>query len=421
MAGQEISRESVSLDERVFTASKVFSLLQLHLVRAKTETAPDLDTFYKDYLHTILATDDRYQFDLATIEFVAEVHNGHTFFWDVWLEENHNQPLGFYAAPIDGKWVVQKSFVNDLRPGDVLDKIDDIAIEAFFLQQQRYISASSPTARRHNLFLLPYLFPEQFTLALGDGRQVAVNRPTLSNHSEKTEGRWLKPGVTAYIRIPEFFDPSFEGRAVDYVRQFHTAKVLLIDVRNNSGGISPWRLIGTIMDRPYRGWKESSKLPPPSCHADGEAASRSTVDSEKKKDDSKAMANSSDDGVTHPSLIKSHDLKSPRPDAFQGRLILLVNGGCVSACEDFVEPSKESGRAILVGETTQGSSGVPLVYDFHNGMTLRIAARRYLFPDGSEFEGIGIKPDVEVRTTIEDLKSGRDPVLEEALQLAEKL
>jgi C-terminal processing protease CtpA/Prc len=53
-------------------------------------------------------------------------------------------------------------------------------------------------------------------------------------------------------------------------------------------------------------------------------------------------------------------------------------------------------------------------------MTLRIAANRYLFPDGSEFEGIGIEPDIEVHTTIEDLKAGRDPVLERALQLTSK-
>lgn len=97
-----------------------------------------------------------------------------------------------------------------------------------------------------------------------------------------------------------------------------------------------------------------------------------------------------------------------------------MDGGCVSACEDFVEPSKDSGRAILVGETTQGSSGLPLIYDFHNGMSLRIATKRYYFPDGSEFEGLGIKPDVEVHTTIDDLKNGRDPVLEKALELASK-
>jgi carboxyl-terminal processing protease len=99
-------------------------------------------------------------------------------------------------------------------------------------------------------------------------------------------------------------------------------------------------------------------------------------------------------------------------------VILLVDGGCVSACEELVEPFKDSGRGTVVGETTEGCSGLPYVYDFHNGMTLKVAVKRLYFPDGSEFEGVGIKPDVEVHPTIEWLKSGRDLILEKAHELA---
>jgi carboxyl-terminal processing protease len=114
------------------------------------------------------------------------------------------------------------------------------------------------------------------------------------------------------------------------------------------------------------------------------------------------------------------DVVDPSPDAFHGQVVLLADGGCVSACEDFVEPFKQSGRGIIVGETTQGSSGVPLFYDFGNGMTLKVANKRLYFPDGSEFEGVGIKPDVEIHPTIESLKAGRDVIFDKALELADK-
>jgi len=166
-------------------------------------------------------------------------------------EQRKQSTLGFYATPLDAKWVVQTSFLDNLKPGDSISKIDDTAIEAFFLQQRRYISASSTAAQRRNLFLLPYLFPEQFTLTLEGGRQITVNRANLKKPPEKTEGRWVKPGATAYIRIPAFFDPSLEEDALNYVRQFRRAKLLLIDVRNNAGGIPPARLISALMDRPY--------------------------------------------------------------------------------------------------------------------------------------------------------------------------
>lgn len=80
-----------------------------------------------------------------------------------------------------------------------------------------------------------------------------MNSPVL-----ETEGRWLKSGVTAYIRIPAFLRPPFEERALDYVHQFQNAKTLIIDVRNNGGGIPPKRLVAALMDRPYRTWKEST-------------------------------------------------------------------------------------------------------------------------------------------------------------------
>ena len=407
------SSASLSVGDRVFVASKTYSLLQLHLCRGGKEIAPDLDGLYRNYLDKMVSADDRRQFDLATIEFVAQLHNGHTFFWDTWLDESNNQPLGFYARPLEGKWVVQTSFLESLKPGDVVSLIDGTAVEAFFLRERRYISASSLAAQRSNLFLYPYLFPEQFTLTLEDRRQVSINRTVLTRRPEKTEGRWVRPGATAYIRIPSFFNPSQEEEALDFVRQFHKSKVLIIDVRNNPGGIPPERLIRVLMDRPYRRWVEFTTA----CLGMANAARQTTKN---ESDGSRGVPYvASDLSGDSKSALESRVIAAS-PNAFRGQLILLVDGGCVSACEDLVEPSKESGRATIVGQTTQGSSGLPFIYDFKNGMSLRVAVKRYFFPDGSEFEGVGIKPDIEVHTTIKDLKNGRDLVLEKALDLAAK-
>jgi carboxyl-terminal processing protease len=54
-------------------------------------------------------------------------------------------------------------------------------------------------------------------------------------------------------------------------------------------------------------------------------------------------------------------------------------------------------------------------------MLLSLGARRVSFPDGSEFEGVGIKPDVEVDMTVQDLRTGNDPVLDKANTLIREL
>ena len=72
----------LSPEERTFTASKVYSLVRGYFFSANGLQTPGLDVSYKTYLRTALTSDDRRQFDLATIEFVSQLHDGHTFFWD---------------------------------------------------------------------------------------------------------------------------------------------------------------------------------------------------------------------------------------------------------------------------------------------------------------------------------------------------
>jgi carboxyl-terminal processing protease len=75
---------------------------------------------------------------------------------------------------------------------------------------------------------------------------------------------------------------------------------------------------------------------------------------------------------------------------------------------------------VIIGEPAWGSTGQPLVTDFRNGMSLSVSTKRESFPDGSQFEGIGIIPDTEVHPTADDLRTGTDPVLYKPITLARK-
>jgi C-terminal processing protease CtpA/Prc len=45
-----------------------------------------------------------------------------------------------------------------------------------------------------------------------------------------------------------------------------------------------------------------------------------------------------------------------------------------------------------------------------------VGSKHEMFPDGSPFEGVGIRPDVEVAPSVDDIRAGRDVVLEAAKQ-----
>jgi len=155
-------------------------------------------------------------------------------------------------------------------------------------------------------------------------------------------------------------------------------------------------LTSQLMDRPYRWWTEATPMLLPYFHfraSEGKWQYQPFDTSE---------------------MTWRNPGSQPAKENFKGKLALLVDGGCNSACEDFTMPFKDNGRALVVGTTTAGSSGQPYVLDLGNGMMALVGAKREMFPDGSPFEGVGIKPDLEIAPTAEDLKQGKDIVLEAA-------
>lgn len=99
-------------------------------------------------------------------------------------------------------------------------------------------------------------------------------------------------------------------------------------------------------------------------------------------------------------------------------LVVLINEGTASASEITAGAIQDHQRGKLVGTKSFGKGSVqswtPLV---NNQGAVRITIARWLTPRERQINGVGLTPDVEVPLTEEDLKAGRDPQLERAIQL----
>ncbi len=105
---------------------------------------------------------------------------------------------------------------------------------------------------------------------------------------------------------------------------------------------------------------------------------------------------------------------------YRGRVIVLSGRHVMSSCEAFVLMMKQVPGCTIVGDTTYGSSGNPRPHRLPNGVTVYLPSWKAMTPDGKCFEGQGIPPDVELKTTPEDFAGGADPVLEKALEVLRK-
>lgn len=101
---------------------------------------------------------------------------------------------------------------------------------------------------------------------------------------------------------------------------------------------------------------------------------------------------------------------------YHGKIAVLAGPGVVSSCEAFVLMMKQVPGCAIVGEPTQGSSGNPQPYDLGNGVTAYLPVWKALLPDGTCFEGKGIRPDILVEVEPNEITATEDPVIEAALK-----
>ena len=108
---------------------------------------------------------------------------------------------------------------------------------------------------------------------------------------------------------------------------------------------------------------------------------------------------------------------TPRAPVYPGPLVLLGDELTMSTAEQFLVALVDSGRALLVGRRTAGSSGNPVKFRLPGEGVARFSTGDFRRVDGTSIEGVGLVPHVPVVYTVEDFRTGHDPDLEAAQEL----
>jgi carboxyl-terminal processing protease len=99
-------------------------------------------------------------------------------------------------------------------------------------------------------------------------------------------------------------------------------------------------------------------------------------------------------------------------------MVVLVNEGSASASEIVAGAIQDYERGYLVGEQSYGKGSVQQYVTLDNDQgAVRITVARWLTPLGRQIHEIGLRPDFPVEITEEDLAAGRDPQLDQAIQV----
>jgi carboxyl-terminal processing protease len=185
--------------------------------------------------------------------------------------------------------------------------------------------------------------------------------------------------AVGYMRVVNFQENTLEqfDRALDsFVKK--KIEALIIDLRNNGGGILPAG-IGMAERFIPKGKKIVS------------VESRVSVQ-------------------------QQEHFSEPTKPLVPIEVVVLVNEGSASASEVFSAAMQHHGKATVVGSKTYGKASVQSVIPLDEVTGMKLTTARYVTPSGAIIDKVGITPDVIVDIDF-DQKPVRDVQLEKALEL----
>lgn len=101
---------------------------------------------------------------------------------------------------------------------------------------------------------------------------------------------------------------------------------------------------------------------------------------------------------------------------YENPVVVLTNRRSFSSTEWFVANMRTIPHVTIMGDTTGGGSGNPVLKELVNGWTMRVSNTQKRLPEGRDFQYTGIYPDIPVWISETDSANGIDTILEAAIE-----
>lgn len=188
-------------------------------------------------------------------------------------------------------------------------------------------------------------------------------------------------------RIVEDFDIALDKLDLDEIHG------MILDLRYNIGGddTNAYPIVSRLVDRTVMGSRWSTREYRPAFASWGQPEESYQGD--------------------------TLEIEPARGKRYTGPLVILTGPNTMSTSEDFLVPLDYSGRALLIGEATAGTTGNPVDVPLPGGAILKVCSKRDVYPDGAEFVGRGIEPDIVVHPSVAGIRANRDEALEKAIEV----
>ncbi len=343
------------------------------------------------------------EYQLACLKLIARIHDTQATIWGGSAEIE--EAMGTLMSPVDfefaeGKFIVAGYYVDTLdvsysvKPGNIVEKIDDVPIDELVKKYQPLTPASNYETQLRDLpgkggFLLRGS-KQEFDVTLNREGKYSVStlpRVPVSRIRPKT----VKFGVadTAYKMIKGnigYIYPGLlrEGDMDSIKNKFATTKGIIIDLRCRPSMFMPYS---------FGNWFKTAStafVRPTFCSTD--------MPGQFEMGDK--MTNGGNGSVV-----------------YKGKVVVIVNAETQGQAEYAVMALQSAPNVTVIGNTTAGAAGNLSDIVLPGGIKTMFSGTGALYPDGTETQRKGVKINKVVKPTIKGITENRDELLEEAVKM----
>ncbi|NCA78659.1 MAG: peptidase S41 [Sphingobacteriia bacterium] len=405
-----LSAQQISEAQKAYIVSKFCTEVKYNFVHYNKLTF-DWDSLCVAELPKLTATKTDYEFVQALQRLCVQLHDGHTQIYsgNFGSEDEWVRPL-----PFETKLVVNRVFVTNVynskfveqglvRGCEILEIDDEKVLDYADNHIRPYISYSTLQWQRMSscrTFALTKDKGNKVTkikFRTPDGKITELKSARTIDWDLDKEDRIFDYKVlgnnVGYLVINTFMGNNYKAQFDSVYKKIRTTEALIIDLRDNTGGNSSYAdyIVRHLIDRPVRlgSWSTPMYI---AAHASWNYAPEFYTTA----------------GSTLNPITSTTVYKNP--------VVVLVNGATFSSAENFCVNFRAAKRGVIIGTSTGGSTGNPIQIKLSSDISCIICTKNELAADGSEFIGIGIKPDIEVEETADIFLKNQDVVIEQALK-----
>ena len=399
------------------------------------------DSAYRAYIKPIMESPNDYEYARLMKRFCALLRDGHSrvYYFKGPIITTFFDKFQWHLSCIDGKAIVtgiNSKMKKEIPIGSEIVEVNGMPTMTYLEKEVLpYVCASTDYVRLNSAI------GGMFQSLKGDSYQVKIVTPAGKTLDMKIthevrpeikadvmypqqperkllEMKWY-PGDVAYVALNSFNEPKIVDEFTAVFPELKKAKKLIVDLRENGGGNTSTGadiLSYLTPDSVLVGSTWCTRVHSPAYMSWGPQVKDTIGAGEWRKK------------VYLVSKRKYYEYGSPYTISIpkeKERLVvptvLLIGNNTASAAEDFLILADKQKHMVKMGQPSNGSTGNPIMYELDGGLFMQICSKKDTYPDGREFVGYGVKPDIEVVPTVQDFIKGYDRGLQEALTYLKKV